>query len=524
MTFGQWRLTRRELLIAVIATCSVMAFVLIAESMHELGFPLDDAWIHQTYARNLAEWGEWAFVPGEPSVASTAPLYTVLLAAGHLLAVDFFIWTFALGIITLIAAGWIGSWLADHLYPALPHVGLWTGLAIVTTWHLIWAAASGMETMLFATLSLGVVGLAWRERTAKVNASHPRDVVVRGILLGFAGAALTLARPEGVGLLGLTGVTMLLAWPHGATRGGMRLYMAWAGGVIVGWLVGVVPYAALNLSIEGTLLPNTSAAKQAEYAVVREQAILARYARVVLPILAGGQVVLLPGMVVSINTLIQRVRADRSALLLLLPLVWALMDVSAYALRLPVAYQHGRYVVPVLPHLILYGVAGTLLIVRDGRRRRSWRIASRSLALTALLVVPGFLVIGARQYGTDVRIINTEMVAAAQWLDDQVPPDELLAVHDIGAVGFYAPRPILDLAGLVSPEVVPIIRDGEALMRLMCERNAQYLMAFPDQIPTSEDDPRLGGAPVYSTDAPYAAEAGGDNMAIYKLQWGSMCN
>ena len=175
---------------------------------------------------------------------------------------------------------------------------------------------------------------------------------------------------------------------------------------------------------------------------------------------------------------------------------------------------------PVLPHLIVYGVGGTLLILKRGRRKPAQRVLGRVLALTAVLVVPGFLVIGARQYGADVRIINTEMVDTAQWVEDHLPPDELLAVHDIGAVGYYAPRPILDLAGLVSPEVVPIIRDDAALMRLMCERNAQYLMVFPDQLPAAEDDPRLGGDPIFVTGAPYAPEAGGGNMRVYALGWG----
>ena len=37
------------------------------------GFPLDDSWIHQGYARNLSERGEWVLIPGEQSIASTSP-------------------------------------------------------------------------------------------------------------------------------------------------------------------------------------------------------------------------------------------------------------------------------------------------------------------------------------------------------------------------------------------------------------------------------------------------------------------
>ena len=68
------------------------------------GFPLDDAWIHQTYARNLARSGQLAFVPGIPSAGSTAPLWSFLLSLGYLLGVPFQIWTYGLGLILLAQA------------------------------------------------------------------------------------------------------------------------------------------------------------------------------------------------------------------------------------------------------------------------------------------------------------------------------------------------------------------------------------------------------------------------------------
>jgi len=60
-----WRSTRwQDRLIGLAALVSVLVYVLAARSLDETGFPLDDAWIHQTYARNLGERGEWAFLPG----------------------------------------------------------------------------------------------------------------------------------------------------------------------------------------------------------------------------------------------------------------------------------------------------------------------------------------------------------------------------------------------------------------------------------------------------------------------------
>lgn len=80
---------------AVIAGLSLSVYLLASIHTYRLGFPLDDAWIHQTYARNLALWSEWAFIRGQPSAGSTAPLWSAILAMGYLLKVNLYLWTFS---------------------------------------------------------------------------------------------------------------------------------------------------------------------------------------------------------------------------------------------------------------------------------------------------------------------------------------------------------------------------------------------------------------------------------------------
>ncbi|NPV67898.1 MAG: hypothetical protein HPY64_12185 [Anaerolineae bacterium] len=511
------RPNRRDSVIVLAAVVSVFGYMFIAASMGEAGFPLDDAWIHQVYARNLAQTGVWAFVPGEPSAGSTSPLYTLLLAVGYWLGIPYLIWTTLMGSMALAGAGLIAARLGVRLAPWMPGVGLWSGMAVILAWHMVWAGASGMETMLFGTLTLGMMALVWRELdTANCSASA---LLRRGGLLGLLGAAAMLTRPEGAGLLGLLGVLMWLARPQGHWRS----TLLWSLGIGLGWLAGFVPYAFFNLNLGGSIFPGTASAKQAEYAILLQRPYLQRIADLLLPILAGGQVMLLPGAIVMAGTLAQRLREDRVAALLLAPLVWALALIGLYAARLPAAYQHGRYVMPALPHLIIMGVAGTGLILHRARQQQmAGRVAGRALALATVVLYIAFWGIGAQQFGEDVRIIETEMVAAARWIAANIPPEDLLVVHDIGAVGYYAPRPILDLAGLVSPEVIPIIRNSEALWTLMQARQARYLMAFPDQVPGGDaSDGRL--CPVYSTGSPWAMAAGGSNMTVYALVWEGDC-
>jgi hypothetical protein len=66
--------------------------------------------------------------------------------------------------------------------------------------------------------------------------------------------------------------------------------------------------------------------------------------------------------------------------------------------------------------------------------------------------------------------------------------------------------------------VIPIIRNETALLNFIQSRRAGYLVTFPSWYPTMTDNPAL--RLIYSTEAPWAPQAGGDNMAVYRLRTG----
>jgi hypothetical protein len=121
---------------------------------------------------------------------------------------------------------------------------------------------------------------------------------------------------------------------------------------------------------------------------------------------------------------------------------------------------------------------------------------------------------GAHTYGSDVALIESEMVESAKWAAQNIPPDALIAAHDIGALGFFGQHAtLIDLAGLISPEVVPFIRDEARLASYMNERHVDYLIAFPNWYPALVQRSR----PVFTTGGHFTSELDVKNMTIY--QW-----
>lgn len=488
--------------LAFLTILAVGVYLWSSSRVFGIGYPLDDSWIHQTYARNLGLRGEWAFVPGQPSAGSTSPLWSVLLSIGYLLRIPHFVWTFFLGGLSLFGLALAGEAFLRTAFlrtalPARAAVFPWAALFLIGEWHLDWAAVSGMETLLFAGLVLLV--FVWLTRV------DGRAWFGVGLLIGLC----TWVRPDGITLLGPAGFCLLLRWPLGGAardawlKGRLR-EAAWLGG---GVLCFVIPYVVFNILVQGSLLPNTFFAKQAEYAELQQISLLLRLLdELKLPLIGSGAF-LLPGFF-AFAWLGWRERRWVA----LAAVLWFVGYGLLYAIRLPVTYQYGRYFMPAMPVFFVAGLAGTKYLLAGLRSNRVGWLLARVGMLSGMAVWIAFFVIGAGRYAQDVAIIETEMVSAAKWVQINTEPDAIVAAHDIGALGYFSERRLLDLAGLVSPEVIPFIRDEERIAGWLDAEQADYLVIFSDwyqRLP-------LGKTPVFKTNGQYSIDSGGENIWVYR--------
>jgi hypothetical protein len=69
------------------------------------GFPLDDAWIHLQFAKNLHAYGSFSYFENHMVTSgSTSPLYTMLLAAGMFITHNEFLLSYFWGALFFLAA------------------------------------------------------------------------------------------------------------------------------------------------------------------------------------------------------------------------------------------------------------------------------------------------------------------------------------------------------------------------------------------------------------------------------------
>jgi arabinofuranosyltransferase len=481
---------RRGSVLVVLALAVPLAVLLTSERRiaGATGFPLDDSWIHLQFARNLAEGAGFSFNPGVPVAGSTAPLWTLLLGAAFALAGPSIVIVKAIGVAVTLAAALITRQ-AALAWGASGPAALAAALAVLWTGPLAWGSLSGMEVPLAAML---VAAALW---------AHARG---RLFLTALFAALAPLARPESIVLLPLLAVSR----PPTARRLGAFVGVA----VLV-----LAPAVAFSLATVGAPVPATAAAKieggllgwlagvhepltrlfvTRPLQFAREWIAWLWTTHVLMPI------ALAPGVIVVWR---------RIGPALGLPALALIAHPVAMALLAPYrgpAFQEGRYSAHLLPlaFVVLAAALGPTWTRRRGVVAAVW------LALALASLVPA-----ATRYGWAVQNINAMQVRLGYWVAANVPRHGRVALNDIGAIGYISRRRVIDLMGLVTPEIIPYRREGESgVLRFVGEQCPDYVIVFPAWFPDMTAR-RYLLEPIFRVRLERNEVAGADEMVVYRL-------
>lgn len=479
-----------------------------------LGFPLDDSWIHLQFARQLAGGEGLAYNSGTLSTASTAPLWTALLSLGFLLPLNPLLWAKLLGSAFYLTSADAAARLAGELDLSAGWRWLAAGLTLATPW-LVWAALSGMEIGLFTTL--GLWGMVWHLRERRRGEPPLASLAVLGLAC--------LARPEGYALLALALLDRFLRCELSA--GGLRIAPPPVRSFVHGLLavaVIAVPTWLFYRSVGGSFLPSTFAAKAAPPSSLVPSLV---YLRTVVDVFFRSQPLMLLACGAGVLGLVERLgrRSDRG----LLPVLWVFGLPLAFSLLAPEkgimpVGNFGRYYFPLLPVVVVLGLVGiAVTIERCGNPRPSVRAA---LLIGLLLPQLWGLADGVGRYLRTIANVEDSDVAAARWLAGRLPPQALLAVQDVGAIKYLLPNPVLDLAGLVTPEIVPVLRGTGAdeatyweqrVLAFLGERRPDYLVVFPTSFPLLTRSPGFEKVQTFKVQDNLAMI--GDELVVFSTPW-----
>lgn len=438
-------------------------FVLFVLLLYPLRSTLvDDTYIHLVYARNLAEAGELSFNRGDPTYGATSPLWVGLLALLHKAGMDLITACRLLSLLSAFCSIALVYRLARRTgcgqFAALMAAFVMSAEA----WFLRWSAV-GMETSFALFVTLLALDMAF-------TADRPGNSILFGLLL----FAAVLARPEALLLVLLALLAFLLTRGRGGWRG--LLWVPVLALLLAAWFILIEKHT-------GTYLPLTAGAKQG-----RPVLSAALFGRAMVPIKIIGATLALPCLALVTGLFLgarkgsplgyftRRDRDRRGALLLLL---WAVGLPAAYVIF---DFQVlSRYLVPVLPVIVVLAFSSLVKLARDrgmSERARRSLIAIvtaaailQSVIFYALVVVPP-----TREFSRDL----TEVIGGMGiWLAGNSAPDAVVAAPDIGAIGYYSGRRVLDLGGLVTPEI------NEMRQRIDVDRIIEeglYLRFHPDYL------------------------------------------
>ena len=479
----------------------VLTFLALFPYRHFAG---DDAYISFRFARNFAEGAGFAFNPGEPTYGSTSPLWIFLMAGLHRLGLSIVDASHLLdAVFSVLTAATF--WHLCRSY--LRHAALWfiaVALLVFDPWFARWCM-SGMEnpgSLFFLCAAL------WARLKAH---SAPGWGWLSPVFCGFG----LLTRPE-FAVLSAVLLLHVLLFDGPLKKSFVR---AFAYGLVI--VAVFLPWLVYSELVFGSIVPNTVTAKMgAGRLVALDRTIKYFLSFFVFELVAAGACLLLVRHKLWAAVLDRDVQRRW-----FLPVAWSLTLPAFYITGgAPVA---GRYLMFGLPAYLLVGLKAWDVLLSE---RARWRWAP---AAVGAMVLGSFALVGFVQYRYCwyvtrwVEGMDPRMIQLGKDLNRKSQPGDVIATDQIGVVGYFSERKILDMAGLVSPEVQHYNRigDGRALLRYVQSQGPSWFITTYDKQHLVDLVPEYASLTldeVYSVQREGAGDAGVPiDYKLYRTNWPS---
>ncbi len=417
----------------------------------------DDSFISMTFARNLAEHGKLSFDGVTWSTGATSPLHVTVMAFLLKLGVapitaDVYVGVFSHAF--LAAGTYLLAWsiLRNRL------AGLLAALLISFNNYAAMDAGNGLETSMFMALLVFAMASYFLGKT-------PGWRLATGVLT----ALCVLTRPEGAFLIP---TVLIFRWIERGRLEPLNVYVRDAVLLAAPATMAFGLYQLYALIVSDHLGGTANAKLQ--FFQEDKSPLMDRFG------IAGDRMGLFIGPIVA--TLGLALLAERRREFVLFGIFWVPV-LMLYIITFPGGLDHYfyRYQHPVLPLLAVVAASGVMQAIAWGMRNG---IAQKAVVVGVLAVAAlateqhyerwRIVVYGQASYET-----RTSLAAMAQELNTIIQPNEVLATHDIGAVGYYANYQVLDMVGLVNPAVLPYQKDRRVKEYLEMAR-PDYILIFPD--------------------------------------------
>lgn len=494
------------LITAIVATGASCAYYLLTMlSYTNPGFTLDDSWIHLQFAKTIYEGTPWEYSPGYPSTGSTSPLWSLILSSLFYIYSDPIGLAWGVYIISIcfyIASSFVVGTIVSN-YTQSVTWGVLAIIGFVIIPRNTWLMLSGMETPLFVfALLISIIVLD------RVETKY--DLLL-GILVGVA----YLSRPEGIIVaFGVPIRFLILGYKRKLNKTRIVTLFVSAG---LAALV-ALPWILHCLSVTGLPLPDTFYAKvhtPSESEIDAWNFWWTLFVRQMPFLLLGvflGIILIVKGK----------------------PFPWLFAVVLTVLYRLSAPYasliNNNRYLLPIFDLFYIVAVisvAWTLEIVLVGIfhfvKSPDVKLIAVTFTLFILIIplIPSFID-QATYYGRAVKTVNDLHVNIGYWMAENTPEDAVFATHDAGAVRFISNRSMIDLAGLVSPDIIHGNMTPRETLSYLREKGCTYFVYFNDLFYFwTLFLPSAAYEMVYTVTIPPEVHVGGGRptMSVYQIFW-----